>query len=294
MNTQFFPLVIGVVMLSLGLSLTLADFRRAAQIPRPIMVALFCQTVVLPAICFLIANLFSLPPALAVGLMLVAAAPGGAFANIFSHLADGDLALNLTLTAINSVLSIVTLPLIVALSMSYFMDEGRTIPLQYGKVIQLFAIIVAPVTIGMLLRHRFPHRAERLRGPVKLIAGIVVLAVGVLALVTGWDTLAKHFAILGMAVLLLNIISLVVGYAVPRLMHLGRSQAIAISIEIGLHNAALAITIGSSPQLLGNADMAVPAALYGTIMPFVAACFILVVNRINRGDPASTPPSKRS
>jgi BASS family bile acid:Na+ symporter len=281
MNTQFLPFALGVVMLSLGLSLTPNDFRRVIEIPRPIGAALVCQILLLPAICFLIARLLALPPVLAVGLMLMAAAPGGALANIFSHLANGDLALNLTLTAVNSVLSIVTLPLIVGFSMVYFMDDGRTIALQYGKFLQVFEIIIAPAAVGMLLRDRFPQMAERLRTPIKFVAGFLVLALGGLALVTGWDSLVAHFSVLGPAVLLVNVISLSVGYAVPRLMHLDRRRAIAISIEIGLHNGALAIAIASSPQLLGNSEMAIPAALYGVMMPFVTTAFIFIVNRID-------------
>lgn len=199
-------------------------------------------------------------------------------ANIFSHLANGDLALNLTLTAINAVLSIVTLPLILSVSIYFIIGETHSVPLQYIKALQMFAIILVPVAFGMLLRHRFPAVAQRLQGPVKLLAGLFVLAVGALAVVTGWKALTEHFAALGAAVLSLGSISLLVGYAAPRLMQLKRRQAIAISIEIGLHNGALAIAIASDPQLLGNTNMAVPAALYGILMPFVAAAFIILIN----------------
>jgi len=279
MNTQFYPIVICVVMLSLGLSLTLADFRRVVDIPRPVIVALLCQTLLIPVLCFLIAKLFALPPVFAVGLMLISASPGGTMANIISHLVDGDLALNLTLTAINSVLSIVTLPVVVVLSMTAFMGEARAIPLQYVKVVEVISLILGPVAVGMTIRHFGPSLADRLRTPVKWLAGLFLVAITLVALVTGWGMLTRHFRELLAAIILLGSISLMIGYTVPRLMRLGRRQAIAISLEIGLHNAALAITIASSPQLLGNSDMAVPGALYGILIPFVAAAFIFLTRQ---------------
>lgn len=282
MNSIWFAPVIAIVMLSLGLSLTVADFKRVRSIPRPIGVALFCQTLVLPALCFCIVKLYALPPVLAVGLMLTAAAPGGTMANILSHLAGGDLALNLTLTAINSILAIVTLPLTVAFSMAYFMDEGRTIPLQYGKALQVFLMLFLPIAIGMFLRHHYPQTAERFRRPVKIMTGLLVLAIAVPALFKEREMLRTSFSVLGPAVFSLNIISLAVGYLVPRLMKLDSRQAIAISLEIGLHNAALAITIASSPQLLGNSEIAVPAALYGVVTPLVAMVLILAIRSRSR------------
>jgi BASS family bile acid:Na+ symporter len=282
MNTQFIAPTVIIVMLSLGLTLTVSDFKRAARIPVPLCAALLCQLILLPVLCFAITRVFALPPDLAIGLMLMAACPGGATANILSHLADGDLALNLTLTAINAVLSIVTLPVIVGVSIFLIAGQTHSIPLQYTKVLQTFAFVLLPVALGMLARHYFPAAAQQLQKPVKFIAAFFVLAVGTLAVVTGWKSLTEHFAALGASVLSLGCISLLVGYAVPRLLRLARPQAIAISIEIGLHNGALAIAIASSPQLLGNADMAVPGALYAILMPFVAGAFIVLVNSLHK------------
>src|SRR5258705_8378337 len=133
--TVLLPVALGVIMLGLGLTLTIADFTRVAERPRAVLVGLFCQMLVLPAACFGIATAFALPGPLAVGLMLLAASPGGASANLFSHLARGDVALNITLTAINSVLSLFTLPFIVNLALERFMGESTVLPLQFGKVI---------------------------------------------------------------------------------------------------------------------------------------------------------------
>tara|TARA_R110000850_G_scaffold275936_1_gene416346 strand:- start:43963 stop:44838 length:876 start_codon:yes stop_codon:yes gene_type:complete len=282
MQTQFLPIAIIAVMLSLGLTLTVSDFRRIARIPGPIAVALLCQAVLLPIIAFLIARGFALPGTLAVGLMLISAAPGGTFANVFSHLAGGDLALNLTLTAINAVLAIVTLPLIVSLSMIYFMGDDRSIPLQFSKALQVVLLMAGPIAVGMFFRHRFPNAAQRLRKPVNILVGVFVVLVAVFSVKSAWGALVEHFAVLGAAVVLLNVISLAVGYIVPRLMHLSRRQAIAISVEVGLHNAALAMTIGSSPQLLGNSEIAISGIMYGVTMPFIAVAFIALIRRMDR------------
>src|SRR5688572_22480715 len=166
-------------MLGLGLGLTVDDFKRVLRYPRAVVVALGCQMLLLPLGCFLVALGFGLAPELAVGLMLLAASPGGATANLFSHLAKGDVALNITLTAVNSVLSVATLPVIVNLSMAYFMGEARSIPLQVGKTLQVFAIVLVPVAIGMSIRARWVDLADRLARPVKLLSVLfLTLAVG--------------------------------------------------------------------------------------------------------------------
>jgi len=277
----FLLVALGVVMLSLGLALEPADFRRVMQFPRAVVVALLCQTVLLPVVCFLLAIAFSLPAALAVGLMLLAASPGGIIANVFSHLADGDLALNITLTAVNSLLSVVTLPLILAVSLAYFMNDGRVIPPQFGKIVQVFAIVLVPVAVGMLLRSRFPAVAARLSRPVRVMAALFLLAAAMVALTAAWATLVEYFPQIGAAVLTFNLISLVVGYGVPRWVRLGHRQSVAISMEIGLHNGALAITIAMSPLMLNDANMAVPPSVYGVLSLLTAAGFAYLINRLS-------------
>ncbi len=164
--TVFLPLALAIIMLGLGLSLTVADFTRVAKFPKPVVLGLFCQILLLPLACFFIAKAFGLAPALAVGLMLLAASPGGTTANLFSHLAHGDVALNITLTAINSVLAILTLPLVVNLSLAHFMGADGSLPLQFDKMVQVFVIVLVPVAIGMGLRQRWPAFAARMEKPV--------------------------------------------------------------------------------------------------------------------------------
>jgi BASS family bile acid:Na+ symporter len=275
------PVALGVIMLGLGLSLTLEDFRRVVRYPRAVVVALACQMLVLPAVCLALAIAFALPPELAVGLMLLAASPGGATANLFSHLAHGDVALNITLTAVNSVLSVATLPVIVNLSMAYFLGDARSIPLQLGKTLQVFAIVLVPVAIGMTIRARAAAFAARLGRPVKVLSIVFLVLVVVAAIAKEWRLLEAHAAQIAAAALAFNVASLLVGYAVPRLARIGKRQSIAIGMEIGIHNATLAIAIAMGPTLLASSKMAVPGAIYGILMFFTAAAFGVLVNRFH-------------
>lgn len=275
------PIALGVIMLGLGLGLTGADFRRIFVMPRPVLVGLFCQSVLLPAVCYGVAVGFGLPPELAVGLMLLSASPGGASANVFSHLAHGDVALNVTLTATNSLLSLVTLPLIVGTSLRLFMGEGKEIPLPVGKVISTFAIVLVPVGIGMLIRWRKPALSDRMAKPVRSLAFLFLMIVIGAALYAEASKdsagLLRAFKQVGLPALVFNLVSLGVGYFVPRIFRLPSRQAIAIGMEIGIHNGTLAIAIATT--VLSNATMAIPPAIYSLIMFFTAAAFAFLVGR---------------
>ncbi len=279
--TLFLPAALGIIMLGLGLSLSLADFARVAKFPRPVLIGLACQLLLLPLACFFLAKLFGLAPALAVGLMLLAASPGGTTANLYSHLAHGDVALNITLTAVNSVVAILTMPLIVNLSLAHFMSADQAIPLQFAKVVQVFAIVLGPVAIGMWLRSRFPHFAERMQKPVKIVSALFLLLIILLAVAKDWRTFVEYAPVVGGAALAFNLLSMAVGYCVPRLLKLDLRQAIAIAMEIGIHNGTLAIALALSPALLNNPTMAIPAAIYSLIMFVTAALFGLWVNRVH-------------
>lgn len=279
----FLPLALGVIMLGLGLSLTLADFRRVLVYPRAVFVGLACQMLVLPAVCFGIARGFGLPPELAVGLMLLSAAPGGATANLFSHLAKGDVALNvalnITLTAVNSVLALLTLPFIVNFSLEAFMGSGKVIPLQFDKVLQVFAIVLVPVGIGMLIRSKKRATAGRLEKPVRILSAVFLILVIASAVAKERANIGGFFRQVGVAALAFNLASMTVGYFVPLLLRVERRQAIAIGMEIGIHNGTLAIAIAASPTLLNNSTMAIPPAIYSLIMFFTAGAFGWLVSR---------------
>jgi BASS family bile acid:Na+ symporter len=276
--TLFLPIALGIIMLGLGLSLTLADFARVVKFPKPVLIGLACQLLLLPLVCFFLAKAFGLAPALAVGLMLLAASPGGTTANLYSHLAHGDVALNITLTAVNSVIAVLTMPLIVNLSLAYFMEGDQALPLQFTKVVQVFVIVLGPVAIGIWIRSRFPGFAARMEKPVKIISALFLLIIIILAVVKDWQTFVDYAPLVGGAALAFNLISLAVGYWVPRLFKLSLRQSIAIGMEIGIHNGTLAIALALSPMLLNNATMSIPAAIYSIIMFFTAAAFGWWVN----------------
>jgi BASS family bile acid:Na+ symporter len=266
--TVLLPATLGVVMLGLGLTLTTADFARVVTAPKAVVVSLGCQLVVLPLLCFGMVELAAVPPVFAVGMMILVASPGGTMANLFSHLARGDVALNVTLTAINSVLAVVTLPVVVGLSMNHFLADDASIGLQADKLIQVFAVVLVPVAAGMWLNRSFPAFSQRMRGPVKKTSVVVLVVMLVGTVVQNRETIFSNMGTIGGVALALTVLSFTVGYWAPRLAGVSREQSIASAMEIGVHNAVLAMTVAAS--VFDSLEMVIPAAVYGTLM-FVPA-----------------------
>lgn len=270
------PLALAIIMMGLGLSLTIDDFKRVVVYPKAVIIGLICQMLVLPTICFFIAKGFGLAPELAVGLMLLSAAPGGPTANLYSHIAKGDVALNISLTAINSIISLFTIPLIVNFAITSFLQTDQVVPMQFKKVIEVCIIVLLPVSIGMLLRSKASKLAAQLEKPVKIASAIFLVLVIILTVLKERKHISQDFQQVGMAALLLNVLSMGVGYFIPRLFNLGKKQAIAIGMEIGIHNGTLAIYIALS--VIGNSVMSIPPVIYSLIMFFTAALFGFLVN----------------
>lgn len=282
--TVLLPVALGIIMLGLGLSLTIDDFKRVVVYPKAVFIGLACQMLILPFLCFFIANYFGLSPELAVGLMLLSASPGGPTANLYSHLSKGDVALNITLTAVNSLLTLFTLPFIVNLSIDYFMESGQVVPMQFKKIIEVFAIVLIPVTIGMFIKSKFPALTVKLDKPVRILSALFLVLIIVAAVLKEKENFAASFQQVGVAALIFNVGSMAVGYFIPRLFNLHKKQAIAIGMEIGIHNGTLAIYIAVT--VLGNSAMSIPPAVYSLIMFFTAAIFGFLVN-IGRKDELS-------
>ncbi|WP_024354070.1 bile acid:sodium symporter family protein [Brevundimonas naejangsanensis] len=271
------PIALGIIMFGLGLSLTPSDFVRVGRQPKAAAVALACQLLLLPAICFALVLAFRLPPILAVGMMLLAASPGGTTANLYSHLFRGDVALNISLTAINSVIAVVTLPVIVNLAVAYFQPGDMKVGLQLTKTLEVFMIALVPVALGMLVRGLKPGFAQAMDRPVR-IASILILTLVILgAAASSLDVLLANFQALAGIVILFCLFSLGIGFAVPRLLKIERPQAIASAFEVGLHNATLAIVIAQS--VLRSPEMTLPGAVYGVLMFPLAAAFGLLITR---------------
>lgn len=262
---------LALVMFGLGLSLTAADFKRLLNSPKAVALALGLQVLVLPALCYLIIVVAGLSPAYAVGLMLLAASPGGVSANLFSHLFGGNVAMNISLTAINTLLSIATLPLIANWAIATFAKTGQVVPLQLGKVVEVVAVVLVPVVLGMLVANAKPGWAQRLEKPFKAFSAAVLLAFTAIAMTKEWPALVASFATVGGAVVAFNLVSLVLGYACSRLAGLDKSMATAVSFEIGIHNSTLAIFIALS--VLNDFQLALPAAIYSVSMYLTATAF---------------------
>ncbi|RVW06584.1 bile acid:sodium symporter family protein [Rhodococcus spongiicola] len=290
--TVALPAALAIIMFGLGLSLTVADFVRVARHPRVVSIALACQLLILPAVAFGLVLLFDLPPLLAVGMMVLAASPGGTTANLFSHLFRGDVALNITLTAVNSVIAVVTLPIVTNFALGYFdPDTGTSVGMQFTKVLQVFAIVLIPVAIGMLVRAKRAVFAQRMDRPVRIASAVVLMLVIVGTIVAERENVGSYIADVGMITLLFCLASLTVGYWIPKLLGADKRQSIACSMEIGIHNSALAIAIAIS--VLDSVDMAIPGAVYGVVMfPAAAAVGWLIARR--RAETSDALPARES
>jgi bile acid:Na+ symporter, BASS family len=280
-------LSLALVMFGLGLSLSVADFRRLLRHPKAVAIALVLQVVLLPLACWGIITALGLSPIYAVGLMLLAASPGGVSANLFSHLFGGNVALNISLTAINTLLSIATLPLIANLAIAHFIQSEQVVPLQLGKVAEVIAVVLVPVVLGMVAAARSPAFAQRMEKPFKIFSALVLAAFAVIAIAKEWDALRNSFASIGPAVLAFNLVSLLAGYYLSRAAGLEKSLATAISFEIGIHNSTLSLFIALS--VLNNFQLALPSAIYSVAMYVTATLFGALVLR--RRGPAPTQAS---
>jgi BASS family bile acid:Na+ symporter len=267
----FLPLALAVVMAGLGLHLTLADFRRVLAMPRAVGVALVVQTLLLPPVAVALCVAFGLPGELALGLVLLAAAPGGVSANLFSHLAHGDVALNITLTAINSLLALLTLPLWTALALSWFLGSEGQVPPPVAKVLEVATLVIVPVMLGMVLRAWYPALARAAEKPVRSMSSLLLGVLVALAFYSEWDIVREFAPVVGLACVSFNIISLLSGYFAAKGMRLAEPQAIAIGFEIGIHNGALAIYIAI--EVLGRTQAAIAPAIYAMSMFLTAALF---------------------
>jgi len=280
------PIALAIIMFGLGLSLTTADFVRVARSPRAVISALVLQVLVLPVIAFGLVLAFDLPPLLAVGVMLLAASPGGTTANLFSHLFRGDVALNISLTAINSVLAAFTIPLITNLAIGYF-DADGDLGLQFGKIAQVVVLVLVPVVIGMIVRARWADFAKAADKPVRIFSIVVLVIVTIGAIIGERENIVDYARQVGLVTALFCLISLASGYGVALLMRLDRAQAMATSMEVGIHNTTIALTIALS--VLDNAMVAIPAAVYSIVMYVIAPAFGWAISARTRDEVGERP-----
>jgi len=285
LTTVVLPGAIAVIMWSLGLTLTREDFRRVLVAPRGIAIGMLNLALISPLLALTMAELFGLPPELAVGLVLLGASPGGMMANMLTHLSRGDTALSVTMTAISSVGAMVTVPVFLELSANHFGATGVGEASMIGVVARVFAITIVPVAIGMEMRRRRPAWVEETYPRIRTISlsvfGLVVLG----AIASEYDTVAENLAAVAGAALALNLAAMSLSFAISKLARLGDRQATAIALELGIHNSALAIAVAAPLA----ADVAIPAAVYASFMLVTGGAFAWAMSRRNMS--ASAQPS---
>ena len=274
------PIALFIVLFGMGLTLVPDDFRRVFRFPRAKLVGIACQLLLLPAVAFLLALAFRLPGELAVGLMVLAACPGGATSNVITHLARGDTALSVTLTAISSVVCVFTIPWLVGWSMAHFLGAEAAVQLPLWKTLgQLFLVTILPIALGMSLRRAQPRIAQRLSGPANVFS-LVFLAVIIAVAVSREENLAEQFSLAGPAAITLNLATMVLSFFIAQMAGLGLPQRITISIEAGIQNGtlALAITLG----LLNSPHIAMPSVVYCLFMFASGGIFAVLARRLRQ------------
>lgn len=278
--TLLLPISLFIIMTSLGLALTLGDFRRVVLFPRGVAIGLANLLLLSPLLGFLLAELFGLPPALAVGMVLLGAAPGGTTANMLTHLARGDTALSVTMTAISSLAAVFTVPLYLGLASAHFAADGAAPALDMVGIVQKVLIItLVPLAFGMLIRAALPGFAQRIEPSTKKVAMIFFVLVVAVVLWVERKHLGGQIATVGPAVLALNLLAMGLSFQIARFAKLDSRQATAIAIELGVHNTTLAMAVGA----LVSAEMIIPAAVYGVFMFFTAGAFAKLMHGRNAG-----------
>jgi BASS family bile acid:Na+ symporter len=272
------------IMLFMGMTLTIDDFKRVAVYPKAVGIGLMNQIIFLPLIGLAIVNLIPLEAAFAVGIMVVSASPGGAVSNLISHLSKGDTALSISLTAFSSVLTIFTIPFIINWSLAHLAGtDGVSIQLPLGKTIfNIFKLTVLPVIMGMAVNHFFPKFTARIGSIIAWVSGAIII-IALALIYVKLDEIGDVFEFVKacfLSVLILNIATLAIGYFSARWMGLNIKQSITTSIETGMQNNVLGMAIATSPSLLNNSLMAVPAGVYGLLMCTTATFMIFYYRRL--------------
>lgn len=266
-----------LIMLGMGLSLTVKDFERVIYKPKAVTIGLINQLVLLPLIAFALVKGLGLVGPIAIGIMILAACPGGATSNLIAHLAKADTALSVTLTAIASVITIFSIPVIIHFSILEFAGADQEIALNAGQMIaQLFAIVIIPVSIGMLVRSKRSAIALRMDKPIRTASGILLALVTVGLIIKERDNIIPFFQQAGLATVLLNVITIGLGFLAARLANLEKRQGFTIAIESGIQNSALAMTIATIT--LNNTTFGIAAAIYSLVM-YASAFVIILLSR---------------
>ena len=281
MSQILFPAALAFIMFGLGMTLTVPDFTRLARMPRPVLVGLLGHMFILPLVALAMIGLFPMPAAFALGLMVVAASPGGAVSNLWTHQARGDVALAVTLTALSAAVAVVWVPVLLNLSAGYLMGDSADIRLPLGATMAHIALLtVIPVALGMAVRRLAAAFALRMERPVRILSMLFLVLVVLAVLVRGRDELPRLMLTAGPPVLLYNFLVMAVGLLAARLARLTPQQVITIPIEVGIQNVIMSATLATAPQFLNRPEAGLVPSIYGFTMTFMAIGWLLVIRHV--------------
>ena len=277
--TKLAPLGLALIMLGLGLSLTIQDFIRVIKIPKDFVVGFISQLVLLPIIAILIALLLKLPTELAIGLMLIACAPGGVTSNVITKFADGDVALSITLTAVISLISIVSVPFIMFASIDFFKIEIVKEISMNDIALKMFLVVTVPVIIGMIIKYFAKSFVNNQTGLIQKVSVVLFMVVFVSIYIEEWKNIISYFTEAGLPTLLLNVSMMILGFYIAKYFASGVAQQRSISIECGLQNGTLALVVGT--QIFGEniTTFIVPTAAYALVMMITSIVFVFMVKK---------------
>lgn len=277
------PIAIVLIMISMGMTLTGGDFRRLLGQKTAVGVGLFSQLLILPALGFLVAWVFGLAPVFALGMVLLVASPGGSTSNLIVHVSNADRALSLTLTAISNVAVFVSMPVLVALGQRAFGDLDGTASVPVVElIVQIAALTIVPIAIGMFVRARKAEFAIRMEEPAKRLASVVFIAIVVLLVIQNWGTIVDEAPEFGPAFVALNVLALAAGWGVATAFGLTAKEVTTIAIETGIQNSTLSIAIALS--VFNSDELALVPGLYGLWMLFTGFGFAYVMKSRNSTD----------
>ena len=278
--TTIAPFALALIMLALGASLTVNDFTRVVKNPKEFLVGLVCQLVVLPIVGYLLIIILKTPIELALGVMLIAAAPGGVTSNVLTKFADGDVALSISLTAVTSLISIISVPFVVFLSIDLFdIDYVSKEISMVGISLKMFGVVTVPVIIGMLIRRFADDFIMRNMNIIEKSSIVLFIIVFVAIYIEEWDSIIMFLTTAGTIALTLNIVMMIIGFYVAKIFATVVAQQRCISLECGLQNGTLAIFVGTS--VFGGGLYIIPAATYSLVMYITSLIFIYFVRNID-------------
>jgi bile acid:Na+ symporter, BASS family len=292
-NAQVIPWVLRLVMIGLGLSLTVADFKRVIVFPKAATIGLAAQLIGLPLTAFVLSLAFGAAPAIAVGLVILAACPSGVTSNAYTFAARADVPLCVTLSAVTSVVTVFTIPLLIELALRLFFGQSQTAQISaQNMLLNLMSFTLVPLVLGMVIRAILPRFAEAAIEPIRKAVLYLMVLVLLLGIVSSYEDILAHFASAGLLVLAMNLGTMGLGYGLARAFRLPMTQVVTITFEVGVQNLALSFAI--TFNILQRPDLAVAGLIYAAVMPATALAFVSIARRLIAAESPAPPVATTS